>query len=168
MTRRAGWALPVLLVLVVALLGTLAAMLRGQAERAAGGAADNRAVIDGRASDEVVGEISAALEAVLSYDYTRLDETERAAADVITGGYLREYRSAFAGIRRTALAQRVVVRTTVVLAGVKQLGADRAELIATTSHDCFRDGERSSAPGRVAVVANRVDGRWKIVRMSML
>lgn len=151
--------------LVIVVLGTLAAVFRGEADRAMTGAADNRAVIDGEANLEVVGEVSAAVETVLSYDYTRLDENERAAGEVITGGYVEEYRATFAGIRRAATEQRLVVTTTVLVAGVRQLGADRAELIATTSHDSARDGTRANAPGRVVVVANRVGGRWKIAQL---
>lgn len=166
--RAGGWLRLVLLVLVIVVLSTMAAVFRGQADRATTGAANNRAVIDTGANTEVVGQISKAIETVLSYDFNQLDENERAARDVITGGYVAEYEATFADIRRTATEQKVVLKTTVLLAGVKQLGADRAELIATMNLDSVRDGAPASAPGRVRVIANRVDGRWKIAQMELL
>jgi Mce-associated membrane protein len=165
---RRGWAQIVVLVLVIVLLGAFAAVFRGQAERASTGAANNRAVIDTGANTEVVGQISKAVETVLSYDHTKLDENERAAREVITGKYVDEYNVTFADIRKTATEQKVTLTTTVLLAGVKHLSGDRAELIATMDLASTRDGAPANAPGRVRVVANRVDGRWKIAEMTLL
>ena len=166
--RRRAWVQLVLLVLVIVALVALAAVFRGQAERASTGAARNQAVIDTGANTELVGQVSKAIETVLSYDYTKLDENEKAAREVITGGYVQEYDKTFAEIRKSATEQKVVLKTTVLLAGVKQLGPERAELIATMNLDSVKDGAPVSAPGRVAVVANRVDGRWKIAQVALL
>lgn len=169
---RTGLALLIVLLVTALAFGALAAYFRGQADRASTGAADNRAVIDTEATSEVVGQVSSAIETVLSYDYTKLDENERAASEVITGKYADEFELTFADVRENAPDQKVVLNTTVLLAGVVLLtghtdGA-RAELIATMDLAAEQDGEPVSQPGRARVVAERVDGHWKIAQMTLL
>ncbi|MGH3991331.1 MAG: hypothetical protein ACRDSN_02575, partial [Pseudonocardiaceae bacterium] len=158
----------VVLVLVALVFGAAAAFFRGQAARAGTSSSDNRAVVDTAATSEVVGQVSKAVETVLSYDYTRLDENERAGNEVITGKYQEEFAKTFADVRKTAPEQKLVLATTVLLAGVTILNGDRAEVIATMDLAAVRDTTPYNSPGRVKVVATKVDGRWKIAEMSLL
>jgi len=158
----------VLLVLVGVVFAGAAVVFRGQAARASTGAVDNRAVVDSAATAEVVAQVSKAIETVLSYDYTRLDDSERAGGAVITGKYRAEFAKTFADVRRSAPEQKLVLTTTVLLAGVTMLDGDRAELIATMDLAAVRDTTPYNSPGRVKVVAHREDGRWKIAEMTLL
>jgi len=166
--RFAGVLMIVLLLLVTVVFGAAALVFRGQAARASTGSADNRAVVDNAATTEVVGQVSKAVETVLSYDYTKLDDNERAAGEVITGKYRDEFAKTFADVRKTAPEQKIVLTTTVLLAGVAVLNGDRAEVIATMDLAAVRDTTPYNSPGRVKVIANKVDGRWKIAEMTLL
>ena len=166
--RLAGVQLIVLLLLVAIVFGAAAAFFRGQAARATPGSLDNRAVIDNAATSEVIGQVSKDIEVVLSYDYTKLDENERAASEVVTGKYADEFSKTFADVRKTAPEQKLVLTTTVLLAGVTMLNGDRAEVIATMDLAAVRDTTPYTSPGRVKVTANKVDGRWKIAEMTLL
>lgn len=158
----------VVFLLVALVSGAAAAYFRGQAARAGTGSVDNLAVVDNAATSEVVGQVSKAVEVVLSYDYTKLDENERRGREVITGKYADEFGRTFADIRKTAPEQKLVLTTTVLLAGVTVLNGDRAEVIATMDLAAVRDTTPYNSPGRVKVVADKVDGRWKIAEMTLL
>ncbi|HEY0638031.1 MAG TPA: hypothetical protein VGD67_10320 [Pseudonocardiaceae bacterium] len=166
--RLAGVPLVVMLVLVAVLAAAGAAFFRGQAARAGTGATDNLAVVDNAATSEVIGQVSKAIEVVLSYDHTRLDENEAAGREVITGRYAEEFATTFADVRETAPEQKLVLTTTVLLAGVTSLTAGRAEVIATMDLAAVRDTTPYNSPGRVKVVATKVDGRWRISEMTLL
>ncbi len=166
--RPAGVSLVVVLLLVALVGGAAAAFFRGQAARAETGSADNLALVHAAATGEVVGQVSKAIEIVLSYDHTKLDENERAGREVITGRYGEEFGVTFADVRRTAPEQKLVLTTTVLLAGVTTLSEDRAEVIATMDLEALRDTTPYTSPGRVKVVATKVDGRWKIAEMTLL
>lgn len=166
--RLTGALLIVVLLLVTVVFGAAAIFFRGEAARASTGSAENRAVVDTAATSEAVGQVSKAIEVVLSYDYTKLDENERASREVITGKYAEEFDKTFADIRKVSPEQKLVVTTTVLLAGVTILNDDRAELIATMDLAAVRDTTPYNSPGRVKVVATKVDGRWKIAEMQLL
>lgn len=155
-------------VMVMVVFAVAAIVFRGEAGRASTGSADNRALVDRAATTEVIGQVSKAIEIVLSYDYTKLDENEKAGQDVIDGKYAEEFAKTFADIRRVSPDQKLTVTTTVLLAGVTSLGEDRAEIIATMDVAAVRDTTPYTSPGRVKVTATRIDGRWKIAEMTLL
>jgi Mce-associated membrane protein len=158
----------VVLLLVAAIALGAAAYFRGQAARASTGAVDNRALVDPTATAEVLGQVSNAIEVVLSYDFSRLDDNERAGRDVTTGRYAQEYAATFAEVRRIAPQRRLVLTSTVPLAGVTRLSGDRAELIAAVDHAATSASAPLRSTGRLKVVAARADGRWKIAEMTLL
>jgi Mce-associated membrane protein len=168
-TRSVGRivALVALLLVAAVALGA-AAFFRGQAAREATGATDNRALVDATATAEVLGQVSNAIEVVLSYDYSRLDDSERAGREVTTGRYAQEYATTFAEVRRSAPQRKLVLTSTVPLAGVSQLSGDRAEVIAAVDHSVTRDSVPLRSAGRIKVVATKVDGRWKIAELALL
>jgi Mce-associated membrane protein len=165
---RAGVGAVVLLLVLATTCAAAAVALRAQAAHAAAAAAGNRALVDTETTTEVAGQIAKAIETVLSYDYTRLDANERAAGEVVTGRYRDEFAKTFADVRRSAPEQKLVLTTTVLLAGVTVLTGERAEVIATMDLAAVRDTTPYNSPGRVRVVATRVDGRWKIAEMTLL
>ena len=55
-----------------------------------------------------------------SYDFTRLDENERAARDVITPAFAAQFDQLFAQVRELAPQQQAVVSATVALSAVPE------------------------------------------------
>src|SRR5206468_1614619 len=93
--RRSRWSTPVRVVLVAVMLIALglAAWWRDETHALLGtAAASNRALLDVGTTAEISGQVRDAVERVFSYDFTRLDDTERAATAVITGPFALDYR----------------------------------------------------------------------------
>jgi Mce-associated membrane protein len=132
--------------------------------------ARNTALVDVGATTEVTGQLSAALEAVYSYDFTRLDENERKARDVITPEFAQDFDKLFSQVRELAPQQQAVVTATVTLAGVKSIEGDRAVLVVFLDQQATRaaSGDKPTqltATGRLTVTGQKVDGRWKIAQV---
>ena len=130
-------------------------------------AAANTALTDVGTTAEVAGQLGSALETIYSYDYTRLDETERAAREVITPAFAAKFDELFADVRELAPAQQAVVSGTVVVSAVQRIEGDRAVLIVFMDQQATRvaapDGSgQLAASSRLTVTGERVDGRWKI------
>ncbi|HEX2297650.1 MAG TPA: hypothetical protein VHH34_03880, partial [Pseudonocardiaceae bacterium] len=110
-------------VLVIALV--LAAWFRGEANQLSGSAAAaNTALVDAGTTAEVSGQVRAAVERIYSYDFTRLDENERAAGEVITGPFVADFRQQFALVRQLAPEQQAVVVARVLNLAVNTLDGD--------------------------------------------
>jgi Mce-associated membrane protein len=165
-TRR-RWLPLAILLLVAGIALSATGYFRGQIARAGAAAADNQAIVDTTATAEVVAQVSNAIEVVLSYDFSRLDDSERAGREVSTGHYAEQYARTFADVRRHAPEQKLVLTSTVRLAGVTNLRGDRAEVIAAVDHAATKDSTPFTTTGRVKVVATKVDGRWKIAEMTL-
>lgn len=163
--RLAGVATLVALVAAVVIELGLAAWFRGEANQLAGSAAaSNDALIDGSATAQVSRQVREAVQRVYSYDFARLDDNERAAAEVITGPFVQGFHQRFARVREQAPAQQAVVVATVPALAVKVLDDDRAIVIVFLDQEAHQGGEAKPllATGRLAVTAQRVDGSWKI------
>ncbi|MGH3752093.1 MAG: hypothetical protein ACRDRP_05255 [Pseudonocardiaceae bacterium] len=153
------------LVAVLVIAVGLALWFRGAADRLLGSAAaSNDALVDAGTTAEVTGQVRDAVHRVFSYDFARLDDNERAAADVITGPFTQDYREQFARVRELAPAQQAVVVATVPALAVTMLDGDRAILVVFLDQSASQGGQATPllAAGRLAVTAQRVDGRWKI------
>ena len=129
--------------------------------------AANSALVDVGATAEVAGQLSDALETVYSFDYTRLDENERAARDVITPEFGAEFDRLFGQVREQAPQQQAVVSATVTLSAVKEITGDHAVMVVFVDQQATRaaadpQSQQLAAAGRLTVVGERVDGRWKI------
>jgi Mce-associated membrane protein len=151
----------VLLIAAAVTFGVLDARVHGTPT------ASNLALVDVAGTAEAAGQLSDAIETVYSFDYTRLDENERAARDVITPEFAAEFDRLFSEVRQRAPEQQAVVSATVTLAAVKELTADHAVLVAFVDQQATRaaadaDGRQLAAAGRLTVTGEKVDGRWKI------
>jgi Mce-associated membrane protein len=129
--------------------------------------ASNLALVDVAGTAEAAGQLSDAIETVYSFDYTRLDENEKAAREVITPEFAAEFDKLFAEVRQHAPEQQAVVSATVTLSAVKELTADHAVLVAFVDQQATRaapnaDDRQLAAAGRLTVTGEKVDGRWKI------
>ncbi|HET9256341.1 MAG TPA: hypothetical protein VFO16_14240 [Pseudonocardiaceae bacterium] len=113
---------------------------------------------------QVTGQVREGVERVFSYDFTRLDDNERAAAAVITGAFARDYPRQFARVRELAPGQQAVVVATVPALAVKVLDGDRAIVVVFIDQQATRGGQAAPllAAGRLRVTAQRVDDSWKL------
>ncbi len=127
-------------------------------------AARNVALVDVGRSTQAISQVSTAMERVYSFDYTRLDENERVARDMITPEFADDFATLFDQVRKLAPQQQAVVSATVAMAAVKELEGDRAVLVLFLDQQATRgaDAKQLLASGRVTVSAQLVDGRWKI------
>ncbi|MGH3770405.1 MAG: hypothetical protein ACRDRW_03245 [Pseudonocardiaceae bacterium] len=163
--RLAGVATLVALVAAVVIALGLAAWFRGEANQLAGSAAaSNDALVDAAATTQVAGQVREAAQRVFSYDFARLDDNERAAAEVITGPFVDSFHQQFARVRQLAPPQQAVVVATVPALAVKVLDGDRAIVVLFLDQQAHQGGQAqpTQAFGRLAVTAQRVNGNWKI------
>jgi Mce-associated membrane protein len=126
--------------------------------------ARNVALVDLGASTQAISQVSTAMERVYSFDYTRLDENERVAKDMITPEFADDFATLFEQVRKLAPQQQAVVSATVAMAAVKELEGDRAVLVLFLDQQATRgaDAKQLLASGRVTVSSQLIDGRWKI------
>jgi Mce-associated membrane protein len=163
--RAAGVATLLGLVAALVIALGLAAWLRSEANQLLGSAAaSNDALLDVGATAQVSGQVRDAVQHVFSYDFARLDDNERAAADVITGPFARDFPQQFARVRQLAPVQQAVVVATVPALAVKVLDGDRAIVVVFIDQQANRSGQVQplEAAGRLRVTAQRVTGTWKI------
>jgi Mce-associated membrane protein len=163
--RLIGVATLVALVAVVVIALGLAAWFRGEANQLAGSAAaSNDALVDADTTAQVSGQVREAVQRVFSYDFARLDDNERAAAEVITGPFVQSFHQQFARVRELAPPQQAVVVATVPALAVKVLDGDRAIVLVFLDQQAHQGGHATPllASGRLAVTAQRVGGSWKI------
>ena len=163
--RLTGVATLVVLLAALVIAVGLAAWFRGEANQLAGsGAAANDALVDAPTTAAVSDQVRDAVQRVYSYDFARLDDNERAASEVVTGGFVEAFHQQFAKVRELAPPQQASVVTTVPALAVKTLDGDRAILVVFLDQEARQVGKDKPllATGRLAITAQRVGGRWKI------
>ena len=131
---------------------------------------DNQALVDLSATSDVSSSVSDAVKAVFSYDYANLARTERAAAEVLTGDAVGQYRAQFASARTRATSEKLTRTTTVRAVGVRSLRGDSADLLLFLDQQTVAQGggAPTSSVAQLAVTAKRIDGRWKLATLTAL
>lgn len=168
-----GRAVPLLAAALVVLAG-VAVLFGVQDARLRGTpAATNSALVDVGATAEAAGQLSDAIETIYSFDFARLDENRNAAREVITPAFAEQFERLFAEVQARAPQQQAVVSATVTLSAVKELRGDRAVLVAFVDQQATRaapdaQSQQLAAAGRLTVIGERVDGRWKIAAVTPL
>ncbi len=164
--RRPAPVLLVVLLLVVAVAGGGAAWLfREQAGQAAKRQpTSNVAMLDKAATAEAVAQVSAAVEAIYSYDAASLDASESKALALVSRAYADEFKRNFAAVRALSPQQRASLTSKVVAAGVVSLTERRATMLVMVDQQGRRrdSPEPLKAAVRLSVTAQRVDGQWKV------
>lgn len=163
--RLIGVATLVALIAAVVIAVVLGAWFRNEATQlVSSAAASNDALVDASATADVSAQVSDAVRRVYSYDFERLDDNERAAAEVVTGPFVEIFRQRFASVREQAPAQQAVVAATVPALAVKTLEGDRAVVLVFLDQEARQVGKDKPllATGRLSITAQRVDGGWKI------
>ncbi|HEY6421792.1 MAG TPA: hypothetical protein VIY28_00815 [Pseudonocardiaceae bacterium] len=164
--RRVVWvaALVGLSAVLVIALG-LAAWFRGETNQLSGSAAaSNAALVDVRTTAQVTGQVRDAVQRVFSYDFARLDDNERAAGNVITGPFAKDFHQQFARVRELVPRPQALVVATVPALAVKVLDGDRAIVVVFVDQQANQGPkvQQPLAAVRLMVTAERIDGSWKI------
>lgn len=158
-------------VIVVCLALATLAFVAARGDRAEGQPYANAAVVDVAGTAEVVGQSRGALESILSYDFTKLDDSVNAARTQSTGEFTTNYLQVFdQTIRGPATEQKLRQSASVLNIGVQDLTADRASLLAFVQFTAERttNNQTTNAPGLLSVQVVKQDGRWKITELKPL
>ena len=164
--------LPVVGLLVVAVL--LAGLgvgfeIRAHQLRSTSSAA-NAALADQAETTEVSGQVTTALTKVLSYSYSNAGPTQQAAGQLLTGDAAGQYKTLFAALQKKAPGEKLTLAAKVVVAGVKQLDGNTAQLLVFLDQSSTRASDKSSATSaaQLDVTAVKVNGSWKISELLPL
>lgn len=135
-------------------------------------AAQNTALVDVAATTQVSQQLGDAVRTVYSYDYTRLDQNEAAAREVITPEFGQQFDQLFGEVRKLAPEQQAVVTATISQAAVESITGDRAVLVVFLDQQATRAasdqaGQQVAAAGRLTVTGQLVDGTWKIADVAV-
>ncbi|MHA6801351.1 hypothetical protein [Bounagaea algeriensis] len=133
------------------------------------GAAANAALTDGAATSEVNGQITSAVEKVLSYDHNNVQASEKAADQLLTGSAVDTYNQLFGVVKEQAPKQQLVVTTSVRESAVTRLEGDQAEVLVFVDQRSMRaeTGQSNSAPAQLSIGAHREGDTWKINRITL-
>jgi Mce-associated membrane protein len=130
----------------------------------------NRAIVDKAATGQLVGQVSTALNAVLSYDYTEPQVARAAAKRWLAGDAPKQYALLFAELQKTAHGQNLTLSAKVSTAGVKSLRGNAAQLLVFVDQQSTRasDHQSSVSAAQVQIAAHRYGSTWKITELKPL
>ena len=114
---------------------------------------------------EGVDHVVEAMATLFSY---RFDDTTDHARDLLRGKAIEQHQRMFEQIRRQAAAQRLVLASKVVRAGVRVREGDRAVLLVFLDQALARGdtGQTSVAAAQLTVTTERIDGRWRVTDLQ--
>jgi Mce-associated membrane protein len=130
----------------------------------------NRAYVDMSATTEVTGQVTTALNAVLSYDYTRPQVAAAAAKRWLAGDAPAQYRLLFQQLQKLAAGQQLTLVARVVTTGVSFLDSTHANLLVFLDQQSTRasDQKSSVSAAQVQISASKIDGGWRITELRPL
>lgn len=170
--KRSGWTSPPVLGAGVLGLGCAAAgaVLLATAPSGSGAAAHNQAVVNAKATAELVGQVDTGLQRVLSYRYSDPEATHAAAQQVLTGDAAHQYEVLFKTLQQKAGTEQLTLTAKVVSAGVETLAGNRAQLLVFLDQSSTRasDGTTSASAAQLRIAAVRRGGVWRISELVPL
>jgi Mce-associated membrane protein len=129
----------------------------------------NAALVDVAASNAVEDQVSRAIRTAFSYDYTNIARAQRAAKDVLIGKAVEQYNALLDRAAQQAIAEKMVLTTAVRAVGIMELKDNHARLLVFVDRQIIRASDKhDSASGQLIVVAERIDGVWKISDIQVL
>lgn len=154
---------------VVVVLIACAVLFALQASALRETAAENRALVDVDATEEVAERVSEGLKAVFSYDHANLERTEQAVDLALTGAAARQYRAEFEKAATQARVGKLVRSSTVRSIGVRTLTDDRARLLVFLDQQTLPPkGAAKSSTATLDVTAVRLPEGWRIAEIRTL
>ena len=162
-------ALALALVAVLVLGGAGVAFVKAHQLRSTD-SARNLALVDTSVSNEVVGQVSVALNRVFSYAYSNPKPTQDAAAALLTGDAAGQYKTIFDALQSKASGQQLTLKAKSVIGGVSSLTDDSARLLIFLDQSSTRatDASTSTAAAQLSVEAVKQGGIWKISQIRPL
>jgi Mce-associated membrane protein len=128
----------------------------------------NTALVDVAATKSVTDQVARAIRTVFSYDPAQLDETRKAAQEVLTSNAITQYNTLFAQAKEHALSTQQVLTTAVRSIGVIQLHGDSAQLLVFVDRQLVHGDQHESAVAQLVVNAERAGETWKITNIQVL
>lgn len=165
-TARTTQAGPLaLLAAALVLLSAAAGWFGIEASRLRAGEPEgNVAFVDTDATQQVTDQVSAAVQAVFSYNYANLDRTRRAADRYLIGEARKKYEGFFEKASAKVTERRLVRTATVRSVGVRVLHENSATVLVFLDQQSLvtRDNGQSALTTYLAVTAKQVGDTWKI------
>ncbi|WP_415949630.1 hypothetical protein [Streptomyces sp. KLOTTS4A1] len=159
-----------LLVLVAVLAVSFAALAHGRAADLRDvPALHNAALTDSATTSEINGVVDKAVNEVFSYDYTKPENTDRAAREHLAGEAVGQHEDMLARVRAQGEKQKLVLTTTVTHSAVELIDGDRARVLVFADQSnvsTAEDGPAASAPAMFAVDVRHTEGAWRITKID--
>ena len=167
--RIPALALVLALVGVLCLGGAAAFVWKAHAVRSTD-AATNLALVDTPLTNEVVGQVSAGLNRIFSYDSTAPATTQQAADALLVGDASGQYKTLFEALQSKAAGQQLTLSTKTLLGGVSLLTPTSARLLVFLDQTATRssDSSSSTAAAQLSVAAQKQGNVWKISEIRPL
>lgn len=130
----------------------------------------NDAIIDQKGTSQVIGQVSTALNAVLSYSYAEPKTNADAAKKWLAGDAVGQYKVLFTQLQKRAPGQKLTFVAKVATAGVTSLAGDTAQLLVFLDQKSTRasDGASTVAAAQVLIRAEQQSGTWRITELKPL
>jgi Mce-associated membrane protein len=130
----------------------------------------NQALVNSAATATVTGQVSAALNTVLSYDYTKPAATRAAAEQLLVGDASSQYATLFQALQAKAPGQQLTLVAKVVDAGVLDLHGNTAQLLVFLDQSSTRASDKATSASAAQIVVTAVDqdGHWRISELEPL
>jgi Mce-associated membrane protein len=168
--RSRLWPSLALLVVAALLIGVGVAYEIRQHTIRSQSSAKNSALADSPATSEVIGQVSTALNKVLSYQYANPTATQQAAGQLLTGDASTQYKTLFTALQQKAPGEKLTLVAKVVTAGVTSLHGNTAQLLVFLDQSSTRasDKQSSTSAAQLDVTAVKQGGTWKISELLPL
>ncbi|MCE7005699.1 hypothetical protein LWC34_23145 [Kibdelosporangium philippinense] len=158
--------IPAILVVVAVLLGGLGFFFMQQLSDARTGAG-NDALSDTNTTKDVVGAANTAVVSVLSYKFDDMPAATARAKEYLAGEAVDQYDKSMKALETDIQTQKLQVVVNPVSVGVVSLSGDEARVLVFADQIGVReDKQPSGGPTQFAMNMQRVDGKWKIVKLD--
>lgn len=124
----------------------------------------NSALTDNAGTSKVVGQVTAAVNGVFSYDYSNPGKTDEAVRKSLVGRAVQDYDKLIQPVKKQAATDKLVLTVATVATGVEVLSGDRARVLVFVDQKATRtdNNQTSSGGGQLVVDAVLGDGSWRI------
>ena len=162
----AAWRLlPVALLVITALLAGLGAvmLIRAHADQAEGPMA-NQALVSTGDTQDVVSQVSSALNQILSYDMANPKAAQDAAKRWLVGDAPGQYQTLVTALGKAASGQQLTMVAKVSTAGVVSLHDGTAQLLVFLDQQSKRASDQSTSvsAAQVRITAVQKPDGWRI------
>ena len=158
-------SLPVALLVITVLLAGLGAvmLIRAHADQADGPMA-NQALVSSGDTQQVVSQVSTALNQILSYDMANPKPAQDAAKQWLVGDAPAQYQTLVNALGKAAAGQQLTMVAKVSTAGVLSLHDGTAQLLVFLDQQSKRASDQSSSvsAAQVQITAVQTSGGWRI------